>query len=368
MKKSKGIIRGLLLIVIIGICAALYFKVFNTGKGTIVTTWDNMYNENNLEFFYETQDSIASDKRIQNLKDTYSVEQLVSGETSEINKVLKTVEILNSAVEYDDVKDTLKYNGYDILKEKGTGKKTSGRDMAIIERDLLLSAGFISRTGEFRKEDPEFKSKPSYFVVEYWSEQYNKWVMVDFIDKGYLESNGVPLSAIEVINSDIKDLTYVGKSSQNDYRKKIKKYLNSYTIPIDSTLSTTKSNSYVTYVKDSKYVQIMVNGNYILPTIFTQNTNLFGFKPGAEITGKDSRPYLILMKKPVSGKEEKLTFVVGAFENGSIINDCYIKINDEGFEKVSKYKEFDLRKGENTIQLSTDEQNVISTIVLKSHK
>lgn len=368
MKKSRGIIRGLLLVVIIGVCALLYFKVFNKERGIQVITWDNIYNENNIEFFYENKDSVNNDKRIKNLDDTYSVNKFVSEENSEINKVIKTTEILNDIVEYDDVKDTLKYNGYDILKEKGTAKKTSGRDMAIIERDLLLSAGFISRTGEFRTKDPQFDSNPSYFVVEYWSDQYNKWVMIDFRDEGYLESNNTPLSAIEVLTGNIKDLTYVGKSTQNDYRRKLKKYLNSYSIPIDSTLSTTKSNSYVTYLTDVKDISIVVNGNYILPTIFTQNKNLLEVKPGTEISGKDSRPYLIIMKKPVSGKEEKLTFVVGAFENSSIIKESDIKINDGAFEKVSKYKEFDLEKGENTIELSTDGQNVISKIVIKNNK
>lgn len=368
MKRVKNVKKILLLIMVIGICVVLYFKIFAMQTGTRVITWDNIYNENNLTFFYEDKEAHNNNTKLKGLDETYNVNTLVSAEESEIKKVLKTTEILNIIVEYDDVKDSLNYNGYDILKEKGVNKKTSGRDMAIIERDLLLTAGFVSRIGEFRKEGPQFESSPNYYVVEYWSTENNKWVMIDFIDKGYFESSNKPLSAIEVLNSDIKDLTYIGKSTQNDYRRKLKKYLNSYTIAIDNTLSFRNSNSNVTYINDSKDIDIIVNGNYISPTIFTENKDIFSIAPETEISGSDSKAYLILMKKPVTGKAGNTTFVTGAFENGAIIDECYIKINDGALEKVDRYKEFNLEKGENTIELSTDGQNIISTIKIKKNK
>lgn len=365
MKKVK---KALLLIMFIAACAGLYFKVFASNKGTKVIEWDNIYNEGNLTFFYEDKDSISEKKKLKNLDETYNVSGLIKEEATELRKVIKTTEILNTILEYDDVKDSLNNNGYDILKEKGVKKKSSARDMAITERDLLLSVGYISRVGEFRKKNPQFENSPNYYIVEYWSNEYNKWVMVDFLDKGYLEKDNVPLSAIEVLGSDVKELTYVGSSTQNEYRKKIKKYLNSYTIAIDNTLLSKKSNSNVTYINDSKDIDIIIKGNYIYPTIFTQNKDLFNIKPGVEATGKDSRAYLILMKKPVSGKEENLTFVVGAFKDGSVIDQCYIKINDGAFENVKMYKEFELKKGENTIELSMNGSEVISTIKIKMDK
>lgn len=365
MKKVK---KALLLVMFIAVCMVLYFKVFSSNKGTKVIEWDNIYNESNLTFFYEDKDSINESTKLKNLNETYNVSGLIEDEVTELKKVIKTTEILNTILEYDDVKDSLNKNGYDILKEKGVKKKASAKDMAVTERDLLLASGYISRVGEFRKKNPQFENSPNYYIVEYWSNEYNKWVMVDFLDKGYVEKNNVPVSAIEVLGSDVKELTYVGSSTQNEYRKKIKKYLNSYTIAIDNTLVSRKSNSNVTYVNESKDVDIMIKGNYIYPTIFTQNKDLFNIKPGEEATGEDSRAYLILMKKPVSGKEENLTFVTGAFKDGSVIEESYIKINDGAFEKVKMYKEFELKKGENTIQLSMNGSEVISTIKIKNDK
>lgn len=365
MKKVK---KALLLVMLIAVCVVLYFKVFAVNKGTRVIEWNNIYNEGNLTFFYENQDSINESTKLKNLNDTYNISGIISEEETELKKVIKTTEILNTILEYDDVKESLNNNGYDILKEKGVKKKAAAKDMAITERDLLLSAGYISRVGEFRKKQPQFEKSPNYYIVEYWSPKYNKWVMVDFLDKGYLEKSNTPLSAIEVLESDVKELIYVGSSTQNDYRKKLEKYLNSYTIAIDNTLSSRKSNSYVTYIKNSKDVDIIVKSNYINPTIFTQNKDLFSITPGVEATGEDSRAYLILMKKPVSGKEESLAFVTGAFKDGSIIEECYIKINDGDFEKIKMYKEFELKKGENTIQLSMNGSEVISTIKIKKDK
>lgn len=35
-----------------------------------------------------------------------------------------------------------------------------------------------------------------YYVVEFWSKEYNKWVMIDFIDKRYFDNEGFPCSVM----------------------------------------------------------------------------------------------------------------------------------------------------------------------------
>ena len=107
MKKVK---KALLLVMFIAVCAVLYFKVFSSNKGTKVIEWDNIYNESNLTFFYEDKDSINESTKLKNLNETYNVSGLIEDEVTELKKVIKTTEILNTILEYDDVKDS-----YDVI-------------------------------------------------------------------------------------------------------------------------------------------------------------------------------------------------------------------------------------------------------------
>ena len=90
------------------------------------------------------------------------------------------------------------------------------------------------------------------------------------------------------------------------------------------------------------------------------------FKSPTGIENKvDERPYLILMKKPTDDKEN-YTFVIGAFKDGTVINDYYIRVNNDDMTKVSKiYYEVNLEIGKNIIELSKDGKEVISKIEIE---
>ncbi|MGG7177011.1 hypothetical protein ACQPU1_05455 [Clostridium paraputrificum] len=364
-KRKIKPIRVIILVCIIGICITLYIKNFANEKGLRVTAWDNIYNENNITLFYE--EGKDNNKSLQSMNSTYKINEILSKENKEIEKVLQSVDILHSIVSYDDVADSLSSDGYGILKEKGESTKVSGRDMAIIERDILLSAGITSRVGEFRKEEPQFQSNASYYVVEYWSDNYNKWVMIDFKDRGYLDKDGVPLSAIEIIGEDLKNLTYIGKSAQNTYRKEIKKYLYSYTIPIDNSLSMKRSNSYITYASTEKSIDLINEGRFIPATIYTTSKDLFLKSPKAEATGNDSKAYLLLMKKPMESNQD-YTYIVGGFKDGKVMRDYYLRVNDGEMEKVDMYHDLELKIGDTKIELSLDGTNVVSKVELVRDK
>lgn len=362
---SKKILRGIMLVAIIVICAILYSKTFKDKKSLEVVSWANFYNENNIEFFYEDSESLSKSLITRNLDGTYKISELTANEETEIGKVLKVTEILNTIVEYDDVSESSAVNGFDILKEKGTSKKVSGRDMAIIERDLLQSIGFISRVGEFRKENAEVESTPSYYVVEYWSNESNSWIMIDFRNSGYFEKDGVKLSALQVMNSNLKELNYVGNEVEKSYIKKMKKFMLSYTIAIDNTFNMKKSNTYITYTPDEQNISLKKGANYISATIYTTSQDMFNYAPDFKVNTEDSRAYLLIMKKPIKNKEENPIFIATAFKDGSVEKESNIKINGEDFQITNMYKEFELVKGMNTIELIGENSEIISKIEIK---
>lgn len=363
------IILGILLL-----GSAIVMSILNAKnpKGIDVVSWDNYYNENNIVFFYGN----PLDEDLKRLDSIYKVNELVKGETFEIDKVLKTVDILDNIVECDDVKETEFRSGYKILLEKGESKKVSKRDMAIIERDLLAAAGLNSRIGIFRRDNAQFVKNPEYYVVEYWSTQYNKWIMIDFFDRGYFLEGDNKLSSVEVLTKDLKRIAYLGKSSQKDYKNKIKEYLNSYSLPIDNTTSVSKSNSYITYVKDNNSVEIKLENKFLPPTIFTEELKLFEKSPFDKQIATDEKAYIILGKSSSKSNENSysskdknaIRLVVGGFKDDKIMDKYYLNINDSGYEEVNRYKEIDLNQGVTKIDLSLDGINKTSSIVIDKGK
>lgn len=132
-----------------------------------------------------------------------------------------------------------------------------------------------------------------YYVVECWSKEYNKWVMIDFIDKGYFDNEGFPCSVMEVLENDIRNYNYTGSSNRRDYIPMLKKALYTYTINIDNTTDIKRSNSYITYIKDKESIALKFKGNYIGPTIFTENKELINKNSIDSTVSKDEKAYLI---------------------------------------------------------------------------
>lgn len=359
MKLVKLLIKAIFIIVIfLGILILIINKEKNNDKYNVVQ-WDNYYNEENLEIFYA-----ESDKRLDTLNSTYKINEFLNEKDSEINKVLTVVDIVNSIVEFDDVEDSKYFNGYDILSQKIDGKKVSGRDMALITRDFLNSAGYTSRVGEFKNEKGWFKKDKVYYVVEYWSLQYSKWVMIDFIDRGYFNYSKLPCSAIEVSVTKSNKLEYVGKKNKKGYLSDKKQLYNTYTIMIDNTLDVEKSNSALTFVKSRKGIYLEHKNKYLSPTVFTEEVKVFDRDPNIAPNGEDVGTYIILMKKDGDNN----FFIIGSFRNGSIIDEYFIRKDSGEFTVVKKYDEIEFNPGVHSVEVSLDGKNVLSKIEIQVKK
>ena len=355
MKKT---IKFLLCILVIGIITHISINQY---KGNIVINkWDNIYNENGIIFFYSNKDDI----KIKALDNKYNLSDKIKNEEDELSKAVKLTEILNSLITFDDVPNLNRINGFDILKDKEGSKKVSARDLGIIYRDFLTSVGYKARLGEFKKNATILSRDKNYYIVEYWSREYNKWIMIDFIDRGYFDKENFPCGALEVLESEIRNLNYTGLTKRKDYISKIKNFLQSYTINIDNTTDMSKSNSYLTYIRDEKDIVLKFKDNFIPPTIFTENKELINKNPIDTTVSSDKKAYIILMKKQANDSKEG-SFIIGAFKDGKILEEYYIKENELEFRKVKSYSDISLNKGNNKIQLSLNGKDVISAIEIK---
>ena len=363
MRKKTSFFKLILLVIIVAVVSILFYNNFKSEREIEITKWDNIYNEENIVFFYEDNTNIYSNESLKNLDSIYRIKELTSKGASELEKVLKSIDILNSIIEYDDVADRNLSDGYEILKDKKKSKKVTGREMAVIARDIITCAGYKSRIGEFRVSDPQLSNSPSYYVVEYFSEENDKWVMIDFRNRAYYSKGEKLLSSIEILNSKFSELKCTSKRKSEDVKEDFKKFLSSYTIYIDNTTKMSKSNSCLTYISSTKDIDLKKSNIYISPTIYTENTNLFLESPYKEKTFSDEGAYLILMKKQENSSDDVLSYVVGAFMKDSVINNYYLRVNNGEWKQIkSCYYDYDFKFGESSIELSLDGKNVISEI------
>lgn len=360
----KGLIRVVIgIVALIGIIGA--FIYFNGNKEKFkVELWDNIYNEDNIEFFYENSES----EKIESLEKSYGIKSIVGSEYREIDKAIKSISILNAIVTLDDVANSKYKNGYDILREKNGQKKISDKDLGIVYRDIIYSWGAPARIGIFRGYKGFFKEDIEYRVVEYWDKQFEKWIAIDYTNKCYFKKDNIPLSGIELLNYNIEECEVVGEVDESQIRKLYNKINKSYTINIDNTFEQKLSNVSITYIKNVKNIELIHNEKYLPSTIYTTEKSLFEKTSMNNKISNDENAYLVFMKKEVPEIEKAEyvnTFIIGAFKDGKILEEYYLSVNEDGFQKINKYKEVNFEMGQNIVSLSLDGENVINTVGIK---
>ena len=76
--------------------------------------------------------------------------------------------------------------------------------------------------------------------------------------------------------------------------------------------------------------------------------------------------HLLEEKKKDKGKKEKEnTVFIAAFKDDKVLESFYININGQGYEEVYDNKEVELIKGKNTIELSLDGENTMSSVTIE---
>ena len=345
--------KKLLMIIIVAVVlGGLGYGIYDSVKPKEkyeIKLWNNIYNGDSIALFYEEE----SDLRIEMLRALYNLDKIDKGD-DEINYILKVSEVASKVVTLDNVDDTKALNGYDIIRLIGEKRIVSAKDMAIIVRDFITSVGYDARIGEIRCSKKDEDKYDIYYIVEYYSNKYNKWIAVDIVDGGYFTFENTPCSGVELVEKGVSQLKYIGKVSSEEYFSDKKDLFKSYTIMIDNTVDRVKSNSVITYITSKNEITLTYGDKALMPTIYTENRELFTKAPNSEGEVEDDKAYIILMKSEEEAVEK---FVVGGFKNGKIMDEYYVGRSNGTFEKVNEYFELELIKGKNMISISCDGVN-----------
>ncbi|MBU5590443.1 hypothetical protein KQI89_01570 [Clostridium sp. MSJ-4] len=369
----KSFSRKIILLGIIVVSFALFAfgckNKVDKSKGLFVEKWDNIYMGTNIKFYNED----FSTSYLKSLSEDQGLFSKVEGATTDMDKSLKLLAWTHEMFTFNKGSESGKEDAKDIIDSLKDAKKASDKDMSIVFAQAVRTAGVYSRLGEFRVKDSQFyKKDSSLYVVEIWSKELNKWVMIDVAHKAYFSYEEVPLSAMEVLNRNIAELEVREVEKIEKYKKEMAKYLYSYSIPIDNNfVGIKKSNAYITYIPEGDMPELKSLNSYAGPSLYVNKVDMFQFSPTKEYVDdkSDDKATFILMKgEPSLDKLEELGFVVGAFKNSVMVKEYYVSINGSEYAKVNKYFDLAIKPGENTITLSEDGKTSVKEIKIQYKK
>lgn len=372
MKVSRviGIFLGLAIIISAITLLALRGNSKNSSfnYNVKVLEWNNVYEGNNIHFYFNN-----SDPSYTNFKNLYGLEKVTSNAQNDMEKTLAVINWLNKRAKINISAMESKKTTEQIISGLETNPVLSQKDYYIVLEDLLTSVGVFCRQGYFEATNTSDDNKSNqYNVIEIWSRLHGKWILIDGTLKDYIMMDNIPISAVELMNSDFNKLTFndvTDSKAQKKYFKNISQYLTAYSVKINNDkFDETKSNSIITYVKDKKNIQLESAKGYSQPTIFSIDEKLFQVNP--EIVyhndNSDKVPTIIVAKRNIKeDTEEYSKFTIGAFLNSVMVDNYYLSINGGAYNQVRLYYDLSLPKGSTTISLSLDGKNELRRVVLE---
>lgn len=339
----------------------------NKRPNVFIEKWNNIYDGDNIHFYYEDK----KDVNLVQLNNQYNINKLLESGRGEFEKSLILLKWVNNKLKFSKQSSSDKKDAISILKEGENGNSVSNNEYVMAFEQLTVSSGIITRVGELRSKEL-FNTKEDYYykVCEIWDDSMKKWIFIDVSNGCYIKKDGVPLSAIEIIEKGIDNTDIIGIKDVKKYLKNMRNYFYSYTIKIDNKIFTMqKSYASITYIKAGDTPQIKTKQGIIVPTIFVNKSILFNKSPLEEYKNinKDSIPTLILSKTN-DDNQKNFNLYIGAFKDSINIEDYYISVNNSAWNKCPKYSNLKLDEGENNIRLSLDGKKVLREITIQHTK
>jgi len=375
MKRKKSTV--VLIWIIVALIAVIVFKIKGTdnNKGFKVVKWNNFYKGDNIKLYYGSTDK----QLLKQLNEKYNLKKITEGGKNDFDKSLKILDWINKnmpnkdTMDYDENIDYSEEGTFDILSQENKNTYSS-REICIVFNEFAIASGIISRIGELSSDPDSFTRKEgSMIICEVWSNDYNKWIMIDATRGAYMEYNNIPLSAIEVIERGLANIKIIGVKDNEEYEEyvdDVKKYFHNYLIKIDNSIYGEKnSNSYLCFINNKENKNFLNENSVKRPIIYTYNKNLFKLSPRYELNKieKDEIPTLIFSKKNITKDDSdiKMEIYGGAFQDSAMINRYYISINNRPFKQQNSYFEVEIKEGITNIRLSKDGKSAIREVVFE---
>jgi len=155
------------------------------------------------------------------LRTRYQLREVFGSDVSEFEKMKRLLNWVATRWVHDGSKMAPKRTALAILSEVDKGKRFCCANYADVLVDCMRSLGYPIRFVGLKTEDAAYNMGGGHGCVEVWSNQYQKWILLDVQNNAWWEHDNTPLSAYEChrlfIDGSEDDLNFVGQNEEHDY-------------------------------------------------------------------------------------------------------------------------------------------------------
>ncbi len=188
MKKKKCLF---LLLFLLGLAISLLaYKLLSSPSIEIIEFINGKIVESPYPFYY--QDTEHPKAQLLRAK----IEPVVKGISSEWERFIAIRKWVKSQWEHGKPELPVSWNAFNILARAQKGERFFCAQYAMVYLQACAALGLPARIVELYDEN-----LASHAVVEVWSNDWNKWVVMDVDYNCYYVKDGIPLSALELHNA-----------------------------------------------------------------------------------------------------------------------------------------------------------------------
>lgn len=135
--------------------------------------------------------------RLKRLRDNYSLDEIVAGETNEFQRILKLRHWVHSRWPIDNDQN-FSGDAFAILEKAKTGAGFNCSHSMKVQQAVMSAMGYVARYVLVDRDHRDLGKSAHHGVNEVWSNDYAKWVLLDAKYDVHYERDGVPQSALEL--------------------------------------------------------------------------------------------------------------------------------------------------------------------------
>jgi len=155
------------------------------------------------------------------LRTEYKLHEVIGNDGTEFDRMKRLLNWVATRWKHDGSKMAPERNALSILREVEKGKRFCCANYADVLIGCMRSLGYPIRFVGLRTEDAAYYMGGGHGCVEVWSNQYQKWILLDVQNNAWWEHDGTPLSAYEChrlfIDGREDELDFVGQHEGQDY-------------------------------------------------------------------------------------------------------------------------------------------------------
>lgn len=194
---SRMKLAGLFSCAVLCSSCSSFFQLVNVspaGRVKEITFSDDAPDKRYRFYYSDTLDNAY----LRTLKSRYPLESLVSGETTDMGKIVNILDWTSRQWEHSGSNQPAKQDALTILNEAQEGKQFRCVEYGIVATAALNSVGIPARTLGLKTRDVEKVMRGAgHIVSEVYSKDLGKWLFIDPQFNVIPTLNGVPLNGVE---------------------------------------------------------------------------------------------------------------------------------------------------------------------------